>query len=307
MQGRVGDGKLTDVFAGVRLTHPDRILFPDEKITKRSLATYYATIAPFLLPHVAGRPLSLVRCPNGTTKTCFYQRHLGISMPRSVRGIEVEEEAGTATYMVIDDLAGLISLIQLGVLEIHPWGSREDRLDNPDRLIIDIDPGEGVAWDDVVRAARHVRQRLKDLELKSFVRTTGGKGIHVVVPIVRRISWDDLKSFARAFADALVREQPTRYIARASKSKRAGKIYLDYLRNERGATAVAAYSTRARHGANVATPISWAELSGSLRPGQFNTQTVPERLRKMKHDPWQEFFGVRQSITKDMLQQIEKS
>ncbi len=145
---------------------------------------------------------------------------------------------------MIDDLTGLISLVQLGVVEIHPWGSREDRLEQPDRLIIDIDPGEGVAWNNVVRAARHVRQRLEDLGLETFLRTTGGKGLHVVVPIARRVSWENLKTFAKAFADSLVREQPDRYIAQPSKAKRAGKIYIDYLRNDRGATAVAPYSTR---------------------------------------------------------------
>ncbi len=298
--------KPTDVFAGVRLTHPDRILFPDERITKRDVAAYYASIAPFILPHIVGRPLSLVRCPNGTTKACFFQRHLGISMPRSVRGIEVKEKAGSVAYLVIDDLAGLISLVQLGVLEIHPWGSREDRLDSPDRLIIDIDPGEGVHWNDVVRAARQVKQRLEHLGLESFLRTTGGKGLHVVVPIVRRGSWDDLKSFAKTFADSLVREHPYRYVAQPSKAKRTGRIYIDYLRNEQGATAVASYSTRARQGATVATPISWDELSDSLTPAHFNTQTVPERLGKMKDDPWPGFFELRQSLSKEMRRQLKR-
>ena len=233
----------TDGFAGIRLSHPDRILFPDEKITKRDLAEYYSTIAAFILPHIVGQPLSLMRCPNGIKKSCFYQKHLGLSMPQSVAGIEINEGTGIATYLVIDDLTGLISLVQLGVVEIHPWGSREDRLEQPDRLIIDIDPGEGVAWNNVVRAARHVRQRLEDLGLETFLRTTGGKGLHVVVPIARRVSWENLKTFAKAFADSLVREQPDRYIAQPSKAKRAGKIYIDYLRNDRGATAVAPYST----------------------------------------------------------------
>ena len=269
----------TDVFAGVRLTHPDRVLFPDEKITKRDLAVYYTAVAPFLLPHIKGRPLSLVRCPDGSTKACFYQKHLGTTMPEAVRGIEIKEKAGMATYIAIDDLAGLISLVQMGVLEIHPWGCREDRIERPDRLIFDIDPAEDLAWGDVVRAARHVRERLEDLGLDSFVRTTGGKGLHVVAPLVRRASWEELKALSKAFADALVREQPKRYIAQASKAKRAGKLYIDYLRNEKGATAIASYSTRARPGATVATPLTWDELSVSLRPEQFNTRTVPGAAR----------------------------
>jgi bifunctional non-homologous end joining protein LigD len=295
-----------NVFAGVRLTHPDRVLFPDEKITKRDLAAYYTSVAPFILPHLVSRPVSLVRCPNGSTKACFYQKHLGETMPRAVRGTLIKEKAGNATYIVIDDLEGLISFVQLGVLEIHPWGSREDAIDRPDRLIFDIDPAEDLAWSDVVRAARHVKERLEDLRLESFVRTTGGKGVHVVVPIARRTSWEELKTLAKAFADALVREQPKRYIAQSSKAKRAGKIFIDYLRNEKGATAVASYSTRARPGATVATPISWDELSASLRPGQFNTRTVPERLRNLMQDPWKGFFGVRQTITRRMHAQIGK-
>ena len=193
----------------------------------------------------------------------------------------------------------------MGVLEIHPWGCREDRLERPDRLVIDIDPAPDVAWSDVVSGARHVRDRLDDLGLDSFARTTGGKGIHVVVPLVRRLSWEELKTFAKAFADVLVREQPGKYIAQASKAKRAGKIYIDYLRNERGATAIASYSTRARAGATVATPITWDELTDLLQPGQFNTRTVPERIETMKEDPWRGLFDAGQAITKAMMAKVE--
>ena len=288
------------MFAGVRLTHPDRVLFPDEGITKRDLAIYYTVVADFMLPGVVGRPLSLVRCPEGSGKPCFFQKHLGDTMPAAVRGILIKEKEGDGTYIIIDDLAGLISFVQMGVLEIHPWGSREDQIDRPDRLIFDIDPAPDVTWVDVVEAARHVKERLGDLGLESFVRTTGGKGLHVVAPIARRTSWEDLKALAKAFADALVREQPERYIAQSSKAKRAGKIFIDYLRNEKGATAVASYSTRAHQGATVATPLAWDELTASLKAGQFNTRTVPERLEKMKHDPWHDFFDRRQTITRGM-------
>ena len=294
-----------DQIAGVRLTHPDRILFPDVKVTKRDLADYYSAVASFVLPGLVGRPLSVVRCPDGSGKPCFFQKHLGGTMPESVSGITIKEKTGEAIYIAIEDLSGLIALVQMGVLEIHPWGSRGDRLDRPDRLIFDIDPAEDLGWSDVVRAARHVRERLDDLGLVSFVRTTGGKGLHVVVPIVRRTPWDELKSLARAFADALVREEPRRYIATSSKAKRAGKLYLDYLRNEQGATAIASYSTRARPGATVATPLSWDELADSLLPGQFNTRTVPERLRKMKHDPWRGFLELQQSVTKELEARIK--
>ena len=301
-----GKAHAATIFGGVRLTHPDRLVFPDEKITKSDLAGYYTAVAPYMLPHIEGRPLSLVRCPDGYKKACFYQKHLGDTMPDRVRGIPIKEKAGNATYIAVDDVAGLISLVQMGVLEIHPWGSREDRIDRPDRFILDIDPAVDLTWDDVIEAARHVRECLDSLGLASFVRTTGGKGLHVVVPIARRASWEELKDFAKSFADALVREQPERYIAQSSKAKRTGKLFLDYLRNEKGATAIACYSTRARPGATVATPLSWGELSASLRPGQFNVRTVPERLRTIKHDPWKGFFDIRQAITKAMQTQIEQ-
>ena len=242
-------------FAGIRLTHPDRILFPDEQITKRDVAAYYTAVASVMLPHVVDRPLSLLRCPDGSMKPCFYQKHLGSTMPEAVRGISIKEKKGTAIYMVIADLAGLISLVQMGVLEIHPWGSRQDRIDQPDRLIFDIDPAEDLAWEGVKQAASVIKGRLEQLGLEGFLRTTGGKGLHVVVPIARRISWQDLKTIAKAFVDVIVRDQPNRYIAQASKAKRPGKIYLDYLRNERGATAVASYSTRARSGRRSPLPL----------------------------------------------------
>jgi bifunctional non-homologous end joining protein LigD len=293
-------------FAGVRLTHPDRVLFRDPILTKRDLAVYYDAVAPFVLPHVAGRPLSLVRCPDGPTKGCFFQKHLGDTMPSAVHGIPITTNGEDATYIGIDDLAGLISLVQMNVLEIHPWASREDRLERPDRLIFDIDPGPRVQWHDVALAARHIKEHLADLGLESFVRTTGGNGLHVVAPVLRRTTWDELKSFAREFADALVREAPDRYIATSSKAKRVGKLFVDYLRNERGGTAIACYSTRARPGATVATPLAWDELTSSVSPSQFNVRTVPARLRSMKQDPWKGFFDLGQALTRTMHAQVAR-
>jgi bifunctional non-homologous end joining protein LigD len=300
------DRKSPDVFAGVSLTHPDRVLFADEHLTKRDLAAYFTSVASSILPHIVGRPLSLVRCLDGSKKPCFYQKHLGETMPEAVHGIMITEKARKANYIGIDDIQGLISLVQMGVLEIHPWGCQQDRLDRPDRLIFDIDPAEDLKWGDVVHAARRVKERLDDLRLTSFVRTTGGNGLHVVVPIARRTSWESLKTFARTFADALVREHPRHFVAQASKAKRAGKIYLDYLRNEKGATAIASYSARTRRGATVATPISWDELSASLGPERFNTRTVPIRLRNTSQNPWRGFFEIQQAITRSMHTQIRK-
>jgi bifunctional non-homologous end joining protein LigD len=293
-----------DVVEGIRVTHPDRILFPDDQITKLDLAHYYAAISPMILPQIAGRPLSLVRCPSGQTGSCFYQKHPSETLSDAVHRITIKEKAGEAAYITVDEPAGLIALVQMGVLEIHPWGCRADRIERPDRLILDFDPAEDRDWADVVRAARLARARLEELGLQTFVRTTGGKGLHLVAPIARRTTWDELKDFARAFADALVREKPREFIAQSSKAKRKGKIFLDYLRNERGATAIACYSTRARPGATVATPLSWNELSESTQPGQFSVRTVPVRIKALKQDPWKGFFEVEQALTKAMLARV---
>lgn len=286
---------------GVRLSNPERVLYPEQGLTKRDLAEYYVHVSDWILPHLIHRPLTLVRCPQGRQAKCFYQKHVTESIPEPIRGIDVHEKDGTGVYVAVDDLAGLITLVQLGVLEIHPWGSREDKIEYPDRMIFDFDPGAGVAWERVVDAARDMRARLSEMALESFVRTTGGKGLHIVVPLVRRATWDEVKEFARTLAHDFVRQDPSRYIATASKAKRSGKIYVDYLRNDRGATAVASYSTRARAGAPVATPIRWDELSASLKPESFNVRTLSRRLALLKKDPWQGFFETQQAITKSML------
>lgn len=288
------------VVAGVPLSHPDRVLFPEMGITKQDLAEYYAAVADWALPHLVDRPLTLVRCPAGRTGQCFYQKHLADSLPDQLRGVKIREKSGTDEYPVADDLAGLVSLVQMGVLEIHPWPARADDVEAPDRLVMDLDPGEGVPWKSVVTAARELRDVLGELGLESFVRTSGGKGLHVVAPLSRRNTWDQLKSFAHGLADAMVRLDPARYIATMSKEKRRGKIYVDYLRNQRGATAIASYSTRARTGAPVAAPLTWRELTVRIKPDGFTVVNMPTRLAKLKADPWDGFFGLRQSITAKM-------
>jgi bifunctional non-homologous end joining protein LigD len=283
------------------LTHPDRVLYPEAQLTKRDLAEYYTSVAAWILPHLVHRPLALVRCPEGRQRACFFQRHMAAGMPGLIRGIAVREKGGTHLGLAIDDAAGLVALAQIGALEIHPWGSREDRLDRPDRLIFDLDPGDGVGWSDLVRAARELRDRLEDLALASFVRTTGGKGLHLLVPIARTLGWDPLKAFARAFATAFERDDPKRYVASASKARRADRIYVDYLRNAAGATAVASYSSRARPGATVATPLRWNELRDGLDPQAFTIRTVPRRLARLRHDPWEGFFTLRQSLSTSLV------
>jgi bifunctional non-homologous end joining protein LigD len=284
-------------FHGVRLTSPDKILYPEQGITKLDLARYYEQVADWILPQVADRPLVLVRCPDGMGKECFYQKHPGVGTPANLRQIPIREKSKTEKYVLVDDAAGLISLAQIGALEIHAWGCRADKIEVPDRLIFDLDPDPSVDWSDVVSAARQVRKFLEDLGLESFVKTTGGKGLHLVVPIDRRQDWDTAKAFCKGVADAVVAADPDRYTANMSKAARPGKIYLDYLRNGRGATAVVAYSTRSRPGAPVSTPLTWAELGDDIRSDTFNIGNVMDRLAKLKRDPWEGLAKLRQSLS----------
>jgi bifunctional non-homologous end joining protein LigD len=283
--------------AGVRLTHPDRVLYPDDGFTKRDLAEYYEGIADWILPYVVERPLTLVRCPGGHTGECFFQKHITGTLPGTLHGVPIKEKGKKEEYIGIDDTAGLISLVQMGTLELHPWPAREDNVERPDYLVFDLDPGEGTTWKDVIRGAVEMRELLEGVGLSTFLRTSGGKGLHVVVPIDRRTTWDDFKQFAKSVADRMTRDAPDRYIATMSKAKRHGKTFIDYLRNQRGATAIASYSTRRRKGAPVAVPIAWDELSAKTRPDMFNIKNLPKRLDKLKKDPWADFFKVRQSIT----------
>jgi bifunctional non-homologous end joining protein LigD len=277
----------------VKLTHPERILWEGQGISKQALADFYSDIAPWILPHVTDRVLSLVRCPSGAGADCFYAKHAWGGLSPSIRRVDVGENV---PMLAIDDLNGLIALVQAGVLEIHPWGSRTGNLDRPDRLIFDLDPGEGVAFGLVVSAAREIRDRLKSSGLKSFVKTTGGKGLHVVAPIKPRAGWDEVKSFTQHVAESMVADNPKIYVAKMTKSLRRGRIFVDYLRNGRGATAVAAYSTRARPDAPVSTPLDWDELIADLRPNHYTLGNLQQRIHHLKGDPWRSFFSVRQNL-----------
>jgi bifunctional non-homologous end joining protein LigD len=285
--------KAPAALARVRLTHPERILWPEPGITKQGLAEFYAEIADWILPHVVDRPLSLLRCPSGTAAKCFFAKHPWAGVDDSVARIDVGENE---PMMVIDDLAGLINMVQAGVVEVHPWGSRRERLDQPDRLIFDLDPGEGVSWSAVMAAAREVRDRLADLGLTSFVKTSGGKGLHVVLPIEPRASWDEAKTFTARIASDMAKDSPDRYIATLSKRARRGRIFVDYLPPGRGATAVAAYSTRGHPKATVSTPIEWDEMTEGLKADHFTVDNLGHRLKFLKNDPWEEFFKIKQRI-----------
>ena len=279
---------------GVRLSDPEKVLYPEQGITKHALADYYRAVADWILPHVARRPISLVRCPAGRQKKCFFQRHAGSGVPTELSEIAI---AGfEEPYLYIRDERGLIALVQIGVLEIHPWGALIDRPDRPDRVIFDLDPGEGLGFADVMQAARDVRDTLKRRDLQSFVKTTGGKGLHVVVPIARRHGWAEVKRWAKAVATGMAADAPQRYLTRIAKAERKGRIFIDYLRNDPTSTAIAPYSTRARVGAPVATPLDWDELTARLDPAGFTIATVPGRLARLKADPWREMAGLRQRL-----------
>lgn len=278
------------------LSNPERVLWPEMGVTKLELAGYYQQVAEWFLPHTAGRPLSLVRCPRGHGEKCFYQKHIKEAMPGGVHGVMIKEKNGSEEYVAISGLDGLLALVQLGVLEIHPWGSREDDVERPDRMVFDLDPGPGVNWEQITEAALDIRDRLRELGLESFVKTSGGKGLHIIVPVARKLDWDEFKAFAESFALHLVHTDPGRYIANMSKAKRSGKIFVDYLRNGRGATSVSAYSTRARANAPVSMPIEWDELNGDLRPDTFNIRNVVEHIQRRQRDPWALMSKLRQLI-----------
>jgi bifunctional non-homologous end joining protein LigD len=282
------------IVAGVRLSNPEKVLYPDQGITKAELAEYYLAVADWMLPHVARRPVTMVRCPTGAEKKCFYQRHAGSGVLPQLR--EVTIPGFDEPYLYIEDAAGLVAMVQMGTLEIHPWGVRIETPDRPDRIVFDLDPAEGLGFADVVRAALEIRKRLDALGLAAFVKTTGGKGLHVVVPIEPVHHWPEAKAFARTFSEAMAADSPERYLTRIGKAEREGRIFLDYLRNDPTSTAVGPYSTRSRPGAPVATPLEWEEVGNDLEPKGFTIATVPARLASLKRDPWREIGEVRQRL-----------
>jgi bifunctional non-homologous end joining protein LigD len=282
--------------AGVRLTHADRVVFSKQGTSKRDLALYYEAVADWILPHLDGRPTTLVRCPEGADKECFYQKHSGRWAPAEIRRVAIREKTKVGDYLVVDSLPALIGLVQMGILEIHTWNSVVRTLEQPDRIVFDLDPGPGVSWSRVVQTARRVRTKLEELGLASFVKTTGGKGLHVVVPIDVGPDWDRCASFSRNVAVELAADEPALLTANMSKSERTGKIFIDYLRNVRGATSVAAYSTRARPEAPVSVPLAWDELGRRTGPDEYTIATIPKRLTRLAGDPWAAYWTTRQRL-----------
>lgn len=272
----------------VRLTHPDRVYWPEAGITKEGLADYYSDVWRKIAPFIVRRPLALLRGPEGIAGPTFFQKHVwkGLS-PKIDR---VSDPKGPADPLIsISDLDGLLALVQAAALEIHPWGSTVAEWERPDMIVMDLDPGDAVPWDRVIDAAQEVRQRLTDAGLSAFVKTSGGKGLHVVAPLKPHAPWPEVKAFAKSIAGAMAADAPDRYVATLSKARRKGKILIDYLRNQRGATAVSAYSTRARPGAAVSTPLAWEELGADIRPAHFTLANLANRLAVLDADPWEAF------------------
>ncbi len=287
---------------GVTITNPDRVLEP-AGVTKAELARYYESVSAWMLPHVVGRPLTMVRCPHGAAGTvgCFYQKHPEVrGWPDSLGAVTIEDRDGPAVYSYVEDQAGLLALVQLGTLEIHTWNSLASDPERPDRVVFDLDPGPEVEFADVAAAARTVRDALEALGLGAFVKTTGGRGLHVVTPIVPGRGYDEVRAFAHAFVSVLATQRPDLFTALMAKRERPGRVFIDYLRNAHGATAVCAYSTRARPGAHVSVPVAWDELTG-LDPSAYDIRSVPRRLAALHRDPWAGYEAARRALDTELF------
>ncbi|HUP94495.1 MAG TPA: DNA ligase D [Burkholderiales bacterium] len=290
--------------AGIKISNPDKVLYPEAGITKIELARYYENIADWILPYLHNRPLTLVRCPNGWEKSCFYQKHPDAKVNEVIERVKVQESGGPTLYMMANSVSALVALLQMGALELHPFGSSAPKLTCPDVIVFDFDPADDISWETLVEGVHILKTLLEELGFQTFIKTTGGKGLHVVVPIKPALGWVDIKNFTKAIAELMVKSFPDRFVSTVTKAKRHGKIFVDYLRNGEGATAVGPYSLRARGNAPVATPVGWEELEKDLRRDYFNVRNVLDRLAKLKKDPWAEFFEVKQSVTKAMMKKV---
>ena len=288
---------------GIRVTHREKVIDPETKLTKQALVDYYLAVAEHMLPHVAGRPLSLVRCPGGAGEHCFFQKHLEKGMPAGLEGVEVPNKngSGSETYVTLSTAETLAGLAQMNVLEIHPWGSKNLDLEHPDRLIFDLDPDEAVSWHTLCDSAREVRERLSKLGLKSFLKITGGKGLHIVAPLRPERDWNVVKSIAQAFAFEMERENSKLYIAKMTKAARKNKIFVDYMRNERGSTAIAPYSSRARRGLTAALPLPWSALTSPERP-RFPIRDFADWKARLRRDPWKELLETDQQFPPELVE-----
>ncbi len=301
------------IVEGVSISHADRVLFPAAAGTKLDLARYYAAMASWMVPHVADRPLTLVHCPKGVPRSgarkgvdCVFMKHAKVWGPTVLRRVRIREKTKVGEYLIADSATALVGLAQMDVLEIHAWNSRFADIERPDRIVIDLDPGERVSWADVVDAARLVRSLLRVLDLECFVKTTGGRGLHVVVPLEPSADWSACLEFARAFALSLVRRKPATFTERFAKLGREDRILVDYLRNNRTNTSIAAFSTRARPDATVSVPLAWTELSASRTPDRWTMNTVLARVAKLRKDPWDGYWSCAQRLRAGAIRALER-
>jgi bifunctional non-homologous end joining protein LigD len=298
----VPEGSVT--VAGIKVTHPERVLFDELGLTKEALAKYYESVADHILPDLKNRPLSLVRCPQGPGEGCFYQKHIDKTWSDEIERVTIPESDGEGIYAVANSPAALVGLVQKGVIELHVWGSTTRDLGKPDRMVFDLDPDVAVPWREIMAATRLTREKLDEIGLESFLKTSGGKGLHVVVPLSPRHDWDEVKEFSRAVAESLAAENPRLFTSKMAKKERVNRIFIDYLRNGAGATTVAAYSVRARKGAPVSTPLHWDELGGRMKPASFHVGNVLRRLKGIHSDPWKAFRRKSQTLTAPMKRKL---
>ena len=270
------------ILHGVTITHPDRIVFAEGKITKGDVARYYAAVAPLLLREIHGRPITVVRCPSGVKAGCFYQRNVGFGLGADVYPFVWTYKGSNYKYIYVKDVKGIMEMVQMGVIEIHPWGATIGNIHTPDRMIFDLDPDLSVPFSEVKNAALEVRKRLQKTGLQSLLKCTGGKGLHVVVPLAPTNRWEEVKRWASVLAHQMVEQAPDRYVATITKSKRKGKILIDFFRNDYTATGIASYSLRARAGAPVAVPLEWRELPSLQRGNQFDMLAVLKRIKRQR-------------------------
>jgi bifunctional non-homologous end joining protein LigD len=290
--------------AGIRVTHPERVLFDELGLTKQALAEYYEAVAEHLLPDLRNRPLSLVRCPQGPGEGCFFQKHIDAAWSDEIERVTIPQSDGEGVYAVANTPGAVVAFVQKGVIELHVWGSTTRDLSKPDRMVFDLDPDALVPWGEVTAGARRVRERVEDLGLEAFLKTSGGKGLHVMVPLAPKHEWDEVKEFSRAIAESLAEADPRLFTTKMAKKERTRRIFIDYLRNAPGSTTVAAYSVRARPGAPVSTPLHWDELGGRMKPTSFHAGNVMRRLNGLRSDPWKAFRRKSQTITAAMRRKV---
>jgi len=290
--------------AGIRISHPERPIYPELGVSKLDLVRYYEAIGDWIVPHVRGRPLTLVHCPAGIGGPCLYMKHAKAWGPTALRRVRIQEKTKIGEYLVADTVSAVIALAQMGIVEIHTWNSTDDDVDRPNRIVWDLDPGPQVTWKQITAAAGQLHDVLTALKLKAWVKTTGGRGVHVVVPIAPKRDWSECLDFSRDVSEALMRTNPALFTITFKKLGRERKILIDYMRNNRTNTSISAYSSRARPGAHVSTPIDWSELD--TPPDRWTLVTVAQRLRRLRNDPWTGYWTAKQQISRASMEALRR-